>query len=1196
MKTKAIKKGFARLICAVLAFSLAASVMLPTAYADSEADTADVTIDGEKADVKTGGDWVSYDIQGSDEPTAAAPAGSFFGPAKGVNIQNLGVKNLYTLTVSTGINNGSCVEYFAVRYKDNDNVAQTKYLFPRTHALKATYDFIREAAGGKIGDNTISGLSAIGDLSTAYDSKTRILSNLGYQRKTPDDLIALRAMSVDEYLFMADNGISEVTGIEAFMSKGQWTVQGMSVSHVTEIGGYNEYGFYSGRYFLSLGKQKIAELSKKSSGVMTLTATGDTLINVGGKSSSYYDLKTVNKTIDCPTGDLYTFRIDITDKIDSGLESLIRNNSADSDPASGKVVEDLALEVQYIDKNGWTRIVTMPVLLSVIGQNKLLGDKVATIGLGQRGDTLAFTGYLPEYQSLATTRLYVGSAARSRLEVTGGINTPEGRKLLDEQATVKQRIDQGNINVSEEKYMKPFRDAYATRMAPATALEEDYLSVSGVSLFKGTCRMTNTPAGTDTVTNQSVPSLTLAYAYESQYPLYYFTTTVETGFRINPGTSDTFDMRTYVSGDPIGATGMKGDLLVRLKTGDSYGSGTTGNILFTMTYMDHQGRTATTRRYDVKQEVNDYLGYWPSAEGINGDYAYLYGASASNYLEFPVTVSDIAAVISVDISLDGYSTDEWVLEGIAVYVLDDIGRRQVYAQDSELGTDNEGSDRSTYRIVRPTKKTLLEPFPFTLDKLVTPGDHVPLDIGKGTVTPYQEVDFNSMRYSMTHEQTMLDLGFVNRKKIYDIDVKVAGDTAVLTENGDSGSNNRFYFQLEFRNGTTSAYVLANQQLGSDGFRSGYSERFSICVNRDYSDVSKIRIIPEDVSEDSEIFDKLNIEQISITERAYGGSSTQWVVDQVGWIGIDYRDSAELNAIKQDKGRSAGLIAKEYRVSYQRNVTNLLCEVLTLPWDTDYQQVQGSISCDLEYIDTNGQPQTTSFDVVRAMAEYMKKTPITYETYENGSFDNSYTNLGSVSDPKWMLRPNHCDRFMLPPLANVKSLKSMTFHATSRNNKPAKWVIGDVSISRVLIDDDSVELTKMGEYYRSMQTEPYCSAVSDKANNTLLLPAGMTETLTLELSDNEVTWAEDKSWAASVTSLPDTMNDTMNIYIYPDPDMPDIEGAVVKVAAMYTVPFSKMEQKREAAMRTYGSGTKDAVFYAEGIKADGMKNLNLLGLQ
>ena len=52
-------------------------------------------------------------------------------------------------------------------------------------------------------------------------------------------------------------------------------------------------------------------------------------------------------------------------------ESLLRSKADVKRLRDGVIAEDIAVEVEYRDKNGWTRNVSMPVLLSVITQGMM---------------------------------------------------------------------------------------------------------------------------------------------------------------------------------------------------------------------------------------------------------------------------------------------------------------------------------------------------------------------------------------------------------------------------------------------------------------------------------------------------------------------------------------------------------------------------------------------------------------------------------------------------------------------------------------------------------------------------------------------------------------------------------------------------------------------------------------------------------
>ena len=1082
--------------------------------------------------------WPEKDVLGSSDPTLSAPSVDSY--ISGMGAQNA-EDNLYALTVATGITPGSTVHYFAVRYKDSKGIKQTKYLFPHNDAFSNSYNYMNEKGG----------------TNTTLNNRHKILNSLGYTVNDATTPSALSSWSVDEYLFKADNGLSEITGIEVFMSGGSWSVQGMTVSKVTSVAGYGEYGFYSGKYFFGIGKQKICELQKKKSGTLTLSAKGDTLFNIGGAESVYFELKKTasDDGFNTPFDDVYSFRMDFADNLESGLESYLRGSGADTSLSSGPLVEDIALSIEYKDSNGWTRNVTMPVLLSVVGQSMEFGDNLQTIGIAQRGDTIAFSGLLPDYASLVSSRIYVGEAARTQLAATGGFSaTSGGREALTE------------------------------------ALNSDSISLVGISGYEGTSRMSNIGNGTDVVTGETLQGLSLACSFSQANPIMYQTTTNSSGYAINAGGNFALDLKAYNSKDPlIGVTNDK-NYLVRLKTDSMERAATASDISVRLTYLQGDGSQNTTSAYSAMSEVQKFLGYWPSTAGATENYAYLYGTCADGILEFPISVPEISGFKKVEISL-GSGNDDWQMQGFSVAYIPSIGERRIYLQPSSAQ-----GDTSSYRIVRTMQRVDIPPFPLGVTQHFDGGQAETWDVDTGTNYSSEGVDYESMRYSMTYEQTKQNFGFTTARKLYDVTVDVADDADSANGNGDSGSNNQFFFQLQFKNGN-SAVVLANQQLSADGFRTGYKESFTIATNRDYGNLTGIRIIPDDQAEDSEIFDKLNIDSITVTEQSNGGAALQYTIDHVGWVDIDYRDSMEAYSLSGSQGRTIEQLSSNYTVTSQRHVVNLLCEVATLPWEIqDYLQVQASIACDISYIDTDDQPQTMSFDMVSRMAAYMNMEGTTYEIPDDSTDSTAkyYKNMGTVSDPDWMLRPNHTDRFILPAIPNLKSLKSMTIYATSRNNLPGQWVIGSVNVSQIN-EDGAVRLTSDNEYYRDLKTSPLCAMSGERDSVSLLLPAGTMESTTIWFTDNTLVWADDSSWVSPVTRLPDSSQDTMNIYLYPTPGYGNIAGNTMNAALQYTVPFGDPQQVTDT-LQPYASGTTDACFVGTGLRAYGMQKLSSISVQ
>ncbi|MCR5451850.1 MAG: hypothetical protein K6F00_04380 [Lachnospiraceae bacterium] len=1087
-------------------------------------------------------EWAEQSVSGSEAPTLEAQSPQEFSKNydAGVDAED----GLYSLTISTGVKAGTeGVRYIVVKYTDVNGCAQSKYILMTDDPLGASMDYIK----------------AQGTVNQELTDRHQKLDSLNYKISEPSASVPLAAWSDQEFLFKTESEIKTVDDVHVFMRGGtSWTVQGLVVSKVTKIAGFGEYGYYSGRYFSGITKKPICRLKSKKSGSLTLSppSGADQRYKLAGGSSSYFELEQTEDAGETtsPFNDIYTIRMDFADTLEGGIESYLRNEVTEGKNVPSNFCEHLALEIEYKDSNDWVKSVTLPVMLSVYGQYLNSEDTVRTIGLGQRGETVAFTGCLPGFKSMVSTKLYVGKAARDKLSKEGGI--------------------------------------VAKKTSMENELDSDRISLAGVSLYKGTCRISNTEDGTDIITNEKLTSYTTAYSFSESSPFLYYANTEKGGVILTANSSMKLKLRSYKQGDPIIASKNTNNAIIRLKTADTTKkAGTTGSVKVRVDYTDESGKNHKSSYIDAKSQSNDYMGYWPSENGKKGCFAYDYGMSSGKYIEFWTELSGIVSVSNIDISLSE-TNDEYVLGGLCLLVAEKFGRRRIYRQ--HVAGNNNSSD---FRIVRDTTSAELDGFPvdLTTPAVFGSGEVLNYTIGggdNGGGIRFSDTDiYPEMRYTMSYEQTKQNLGFAKSRITYEVGVKVADNSESHSEDGDSGSVNKFYFQLQFKNGN-SAFVLANQQMSSDGFRAGFTEIFNISVNHNYGDLKNVRIIPEDTQSDNAVFDKLNIEYITVTENNGGGAATQYVIDRVGWIGIDYHDEAEAASIRGRSGRTVGELASRFDVSYQRKVVSLLCEITNLPSEI---QPEASVACELTYVDTNGSPQTTTFDVVRRMADYMKKPAKSYEGATSGEDASYYQNMTSISDPQWMLRPGHTDRFILPAIVNLKSVKSMKLIAVNRGAGTAMWNIGGVTLSEI-IADGPLTITSDDEYLRNMNTAPLCINVASKEKETFTLTAGTAQSLDLVFSENEIVYKVDETWATPVARLPEGAGDTMNVYVYPSDTARNIDNVNITIAAQYTTAFSGAMQVSDSGLRKYGSGTEEAVFYSTGLNAEGMERLISLGIK
>ena len=1198
------KKIWIRILTLILALAvLPSSLSCFTAFAAPEDDDPSsgveiykngVRYDNEETDIQTGTPWETDTVTGSDTPVyEAMTAQEFNGSQSTIPITD----NLYTLTVNTGQTNGDAVKYICVRYLDQNKVPQTKYIFPDTNQNTAMKEYI----------STLK--NAPSDYSLDHVSHSS-LTKLGYTINEHDQSTkTLSSWSRDEFLFKTDTPIHSVTAIEALLENGNWSLWGMSISRVTSFGGYREYGYYSGKYYLALGKQPVCRLSSRTGGPRTLSCEGKTklfdlgttkvpnfnLVNVpkdNNKTSEEDQNATDSSTLPSADDDLYTFRIDFVDTVGAGLESLLRQNAKNPEVSQGTLAEDMALEVYYADTDGYTRSVTMPVLLSAVGQYmdfmNFAGkdQKVNTMGLCQMGDTIAFTGRLPEMASIRTMTLHVGDPRQKTNAETGGSNAEtEPQKVV----TKLLETDCG-LKMTDKKA----KDKAVKELM--TDLTKDPITVSSISIDKGTCRMSNTPDGTDTKTKEKLKSCTVVYSFSKDKPILYSTSYDSERFKISPGSHLDFDMIEFTgeNGDELIAAKNKANLLIRIKTDTVMKAEPTGTIAVDITSHDSKGEMSTATYTNIEAESLKFYGNWPSTRHKEDNFGYYRGIQKGGIVEFAVSLPNAAFVSAVVLKL-GRNSDEWNVSGVSVEGVTSIGRRMIYQQEQTIEYDL--SRKSDYRIVRRVVTSQIDPFPVDTKLYIFPGDNFSINLANGKGNTGAKADYFDVQQSMTYQQTKADYGFATSFLTYDVDVKVADDPVTKDVNGDSGSVNQFYFQLDFAKGMSSGYVLANQQLSADGFRAGCDEVFSISVNRDYGDVRAVKIIPADVTEDSEVFDKLNIEKITITQRRSTSFSQQYVFENVGWIGIDYHDSSETNSVKIRQGRSESELAKICTEPVKQNVTNLLCEVTALPWEgLEFKGFVGSLYGEVNYLDVNDTPRTISFDAVSQMASYMNRTPKIFGGRGNddelGALQNYYA---TVTDPDWMLRPNHIDRFFLPPIPDMKSLKSISFSGMSRGKEPGFWVIGGLNIFTVSNDSGVINLVG-DEVYRQLTTVDYCHwdpKAEEVISRQVLFPLGIGETVTFALSDNSVTWENEKV-TTEVTKYPESYNDTLNVYLFPSAKTRNIDGVRVNIELNYYLRQSaKLFHISQKNLDVYDSGKETAMFCYTGLSATGMKGLESL---
>ena len=456
---------------------------------------------------------------------------------------------------------------------------------------------------------------------------------------------------------------------------------------------------------------------------------------------------------------------------------------------------------------------------------------------------------------------------------------------------------------------------------------------------------------------------------------------------------------------------------------------------------------------------------------------------------------------------------------------------------------------------------------------------------------------------MSYNDALKDLGFTKERCVYTVTVQVAGKT-VNPGNDDCGSKNLFYFRLVFEHGN-SGCTLANQQIVGDAFGTGEMVQFKIPTSQDYGEVVEVQVIPDAQDSNSDIYDKLQIEWISVTRDTTSAVSPTWTAtvatgEDEGWVNINYRDPGEYGSTTKVEGYSLSELATSFPITETSYSTNLLVTITTADYETGVP-FYGGIRMDLNFINAEGRKEPkpiSGFDVVGAMNDYGGLTGSHTRKYKTGGETVTENAEYFVSDSRYQFRPSSTDSFLVT-LKNVYQLTDMTL--TVYSDVVTHWTIKDVSIYQ--LNGQGVRyLNATGSYaYRyKVGEEPSLVArweqdylttplvVYDAANNSSMAPISFAlNSETIKLS------ADAAKWSSKISAVPNSHNDTLNLILYPSvgsgaasPEDYDVTAAVKYTDAMtmQTLQVSTGQMKRgtDSAGRT--------IFYANGISANNQKSI------
>ena len=1090
--------------------------------------------------------------------------------AADTDTKKTGLDNTYALQVSTGVISASGnladeILYFKITYEDKDGYVRSHRIFPGESALKESMSWANDN-GDKGVDGTVTSIRSGGTASSreSYYTKTGAMVEQTNE--------AFESYATDTFFFQPLKQVKKIKSVEILMcdsqteegkaTSGTWNCQALRVYQVSAVHGVGLYGYVSDRQFASFDGTLVAEMEESK----TFNWDSDRMFRIteDGKDGK---LVAANESYSTATQD-HILRFDIADIYGGGIEAAA--NKTQQTLLTAGYEECLAAAIRYQDIYGATREAYVPLVTSAAAYalEKGVSGSEPISGLAQEGDTLAVAATLPDMDSIKSIRLIYGSEAAT--DVTGV------KLLSDVAAEGDTKQDDG----TEEG--TPNRTVLSEAKATEAGEDVDLLSIAGVSIYDAK----------DTTVTMSVTNTMLRVSFEGSPESYYRASSVS-GTTIRPvakGDSGTeLNLQAYETGAKLLPDDSSERYLVVLHTDSSDLAGTTGDLVVTLNYTDISGKALTSDAINVSDAVTEYYGYWP---GVADGFAYRIGAKSGGTLAFVVSLKDVQEFTGTHILVRGM--DDWQMSSLEIYKLQSLGGRKadwgVYTDGTET-TDRMYSRDYTGDKLLGVNQTIL---------VSGGGDPVAVEFNEDntTVIDTDTGDWSEYRYSMSYE-TAQSLGrFAKERCNYTVSVKVGDDQTTGDSDGDCGSKNLFFFQLVFEDGK-SAYVLANQQLASDGFRSGYTENFTISTNRDMGELTAVKILPDDTSDSSDSFDKLKISSISVQKQTTEAISRQWMISSVGWIDINYQDDAADSSSTGYAGRSESDLVRTYQVEASTYAVNLEFAITTGIYNASTNngtvdpQFQGQVYAVVEYYNSNGVLKSESFNLVEEMYSYSGQERKTGKSETVGQYTWPG---GTESDPDLMFRAGKTDRFTVA-IEDITQLLRITLEV--RSKVATTWNIDNVYVSYVGNSGRRIINTE-NEYqwvYTNEVKGVCCSTNSGSKAYSMQLPLNQVQTTTIEFTPNDIEWADTaQKLVTSVTSRqPISADDTLNVYVYTteSAESTALDDVTMLAGAQYSRVyggFSRVESKL-----TLGKSNGRVIFYTTGVSASGIDTLNKLDL-
>ncbi len=531
------------------------------------------------------------------------------------------------------------------------------------------------------------------------------------------------------------------------------------------------------------------------------------------------------------------------------------------------------------------------------------------------------------------------------------------------------------------------------------------------------------------------------------------------------------------------------------------GTNTSSDLEITVSYLDNRGLKQNTT-YQLDGKLEEFYGKRNYV--LKGTYL---PQNMHREIQFLMNLNDVRTFQSVTITMKNIN-ETFQFDTVSIYKVKDVDN-QVYSffkirQFAQLSSTNIGPetfdlvylDRYTDRgdlMAKVTKTTYLANS--STSKTLNFIDYStgePLD-----QAPSSNQGLTSIKNQMAYDEINQDLKLALARSTYEIQVNVSPVA-------DAGSGNYFFFQLVFENGT-SGVVLANDQIAGDAFRPGETSSFSIMTNQYYGAPKGIRIYTHSSNtEDTTSFDKLKIDSINIIRQSGIGLSTSWVIENIGWIDINYTEEDISGLTTQMNSESSGganftSVCREYYVTKNAAAMDFMVEFEVC---RDTEIGDPNLTALVSYRQTTGANSTISLNVNELVDDF---NGVPWAAYLPGQMSRFYMSLNDV--------------------ASISQIRFQT-------DRTEKFRLKNLKIYRVSNAGD-VYLDAFGRYNREGDLTPITYGAMDTPISVDIANAGI-----INLATNQnmnVTFQTDSDGTTSFTSGATTqtnVSETLNIYVFP----------------------------------------------------------------